>query len=194
MNFQNFQHRHLMSAFLTVGMLIGSTTLALAESSPSQEKEAMTQASTSETSYTDRGQPKVQTGQASRGSCSSGINSQELLAYIPQETAEKSPNFQFKLPFESNSFHSVEFTLIEENTEENADAKIVYETQLASGQVSPEFQIGLPQNSTELEVDKSYAWKLVVYCSDPNDPMNMQDAIYVEGSIKRIELTAGLEQ
>ncbi|MEB3283513.1 MAG: DUF928 domain-containing protein [Lyngbya sp.] len=190
MNYRPFQHRHLISAVLCVGMLIASSSSTLAESSPSEEIKALSQANNSKTSYTDRGQPKVQTGQASRGSCSSGINSEDLLAYIPSETAEEYPSFQFEIPFESTSFHSVEFVLMEDNDE----AKMIYETQLASSQVSPEFQINLPQTSTELEVNKSYAWKLIVHCSDPANPDNMQDVLYVEGSIKRVQLTTSSER
>ncbi|EAW36319.1 DUF928 domain-containing protein [Lyngbya sp. PCC 8106] len=190
MNSQNFQHRHLISAFLCVGMLLGSSTLALAESSPHDQIKAMTKADKSKTSYTDRGQPGVQTGQASRGSCTSGINSQDLLAYIPQETAEGHPHFQFEIPFASTTFHSVEFILVADN----AEREMIYETQLAANQLSPEVQINLPSNLSELEVNQSYNWKLIVHCSDPTNVVNMQDAIYVEGSIKRVQLNAGTER
>ncbi|WP_413165322.1 DUF928 domain-containing protein [Capilliphycus salinus ALCB114379] len=190
MNYRRFQYRNLISAFLGVGMLIASSGSTLAEPSPPDEIKTMTQADNSKTSYTDRGQPTFQTGQASRGSCSSGINSKDLLAYIPSQTAENYPSFQFQIPFESSRFHSVEFWLMEDN----AEAKMIYETQLTSDQVSPEFHINLPQTSTELEVNKSYAWKLIVHCSDPTNAADMQDALYVEGSIKRVELTAGSER
>jgi hypothetical protein len=185
MNHLNFQHRHLISAFLCVGMLISSTSSMLAEPSPRQENKAMTQANNSKTSYTNRGQPQVQTGQASRGSCTSGIDANELLAYVPLETVEAYPTFQFQVPFDPQSFHSIEFVLMEEN----AEAKIMYETQLNVREFSPEVQISLPQPSTELEVDQSYVWKLIVHCSVPTSLANLQDSIYVEGSIKRVQLT-----
>ncbi|WP_083492847.1 DUF928 domain-containing protein [Lyngbya aestuarii] len=190
MNSQKFQHRHLISAFLCIGMLLSSNTLALAESSPRDQIKPMTKADKSKTSYTDRGQPSVQTGQASRGSCTSGINSQDLLAYIPQETPEGHPTFQFDIPFESTKIHSVEFVLMEDN----AEREMIYETQLVANQLSPEVQINLPSNLSELEVNQSYNWKLIVYCSNPTNAVNMQDAIYVEGSIKRVQLSAGTEK
>ncbi len=187
MNILNVQHRHLISAFLCVGMLISSTSPTLANSSSGEKAKSMT-TSNSTTSYTDRGQPKVQTGQASRGSCSSGIKAEELLAYIPLETAERYPTFQFQVPFEPNSFHSIEFVLMEENVDNNGENQLMYETQLNVSEFSPEVQINLPQTSTALEVNQSYKWRLIVFCSDPSDLANLQDSVYVEGSIKRVQL------
>lgn len=191
MNSKIFRNQHLISAFLCLGMLMGSTTATVAEPSSGQQRTAMTQTNNSGPSLTDRGTPKGQTPKASRGSCSSGINSQQLVAYIPSETVEGYPNFQFQVPFKSQEFHSVEFRLVEAD---NLEADMLYETQLSSNQVSADLEINLPENSSALEVNKSYEWKLIVYCSDSSDINNIQDTIFVEGSITRVQLTAESEQ
>ncbi|MEL7036529.1 MAG: DUF928 domain-containing protein [Cyanobacteria bacterium J06592_8] len=191
MNSKIFRNRHLISAFICLGMLMGSTSLTVAEPSNRQQRTAMSQKNNSGPSLTDRGTPEGQTPKASRGSCSSGINSQELVAYIPSETVEAYPNFKFEVPFKSQEFHSVEFRLVEAN---NIEAEMLYETQLSSNEISSNpsatLRVDLPKNASELEVNKSYEWKLIVYCSDPNDINNMQDVIFVEGSITRVQLTA----
>ncbi|MDY7022518.1 MAG: DUF928 domain-containing protein [Cyanobacteriota bacterium] len=191
MNSKIFHNRHLISTFLCLGMLIGSTSLTVAEPSNRQQRTAMTQTNNSGPSLTDRGTPEGQTPKASRGSCSSGIDSQELVAYIPSKTVEGYPNFQFQVPFKSQEFHSVEFRLVEAD---NLEAEMLYETQLSSNQVSSDLEINLPENASALEVNKSYEWKLIIYCSDPSNINNIQDTIFVEGSITRVQLTAESEK
>lgn len=173
--------------FLLTGLLVSSlsfSTLAQLES---------TQQANSNTSYTDRGQPKQgTTGTASRGSCASGVLPEQLVAYIPSTTTEGYPHFEFEIPYQIGDFHSIKFSL----NRDDVEGTVVYETQLTETEALPGMiQVSLPSTVTELEVNTNYNWKLVVFCEDPSqNPLDQPKAILVQGDIQRVDVTEDSEE
>ena len=173
--------------FLLTGLLVSSlsfSTLAQLES---------TQQANSNTSYTDRGQPKQgTTGTASRGGCAAGIKPEQLVAYIPSTTTEGYPSFEFEIPYRTGEFHSIQFSL----NRDDVEGTVIYETQLTESEALPgSVQVSLPSTVTELEVNTHYNWKLVVFCEDPHHhPLGQPKAILVQGDIQRVDVTADSEE
>jgi hypothetical protein len=133
---------------------------------------------------TPGGRPR---GGASRGSCRSFEN---LTALVPiqngvvwGQTSQAHPAFWFYLPSDLGGQTPIEFTLQDENDE------YIYNTR--QNQLKAKaglIQLAVPATAKPLEIGKSYTWTLSVYC----DPEKPSAAVFVQGTIQRVGLEAGL--
>lgn len=136
---------------------------------------------------TGLGKPGRREGAGTRGPANCPVANKPLTAFVPSNnfgvTVAAYPSFSFYMP--QMQAREVEFVLKDENNEE------VYSTSFITTGESGVISLSLPADSglPPLELGKNYHWSFSIVCTPQDRGLDLG----VEGTIRRVELNAGLD-